>query len=126
MVSIVQERLLVTQAEISLQRGKLRSLARTLMPTMMALLTNTKRRRWKLLTRRLSNLGIEGRLDRAVTHNEHLLMFFWYTSKMQFSAVRTATWMKDGLKARKDALKAKLPGGSPQKPEPAVQSEVTG
>jgi hypothetical protein len=32
--------------------------------------------------------------------------------------------MKDGLKARKDKLRAKLPGGTPVKDEPAVQSEV--
>ena len=45
-------------------------------------------------------------------------------SKMQLGAVRTAVWMKDGLKARKDKLRAKLPGGTPVKDEPAVQSEV--
>lgn len=46
-----------------------------------------------------------------------------HRGKMQISAVRTIFWMKDGLKARKNALKYKLPGNEAPK-EPKVESEV--
>lgn len=47
-----------------------------------------------------------------------------HRGKMQFSAVRTMVWMKDGLKARKNALKYKLPGSGSPPEEPRIQSEV--
>ena len=47
-----------------------------------------------------------------------------HRGKMQLSAVRSVLWMKDGLKARKDALKHKLPGGGSATAEPRIQSEV--
>ena len=43
---------------------------------------------------------------------------------MQLSAVRSLVWMKDGLKSRKNALKAKLPGQEPLPKEPHIESEV--